>query len=116
MINIPHEQGLHLYHLQKVQHLQPEDYASRVEFCLWVTDNHEVGSSILLWMKQQLRTTVSTKNPHATVKSDFRCKFSLSVWCGTLDDSYLIGAFIFENRFTYHYLIVLQDQVQGASR
>lgn len=58
----------------------------------------------------------SDENPHATVKSDFRCKFSLSVWCGTLDDSYLIGAFIFENRFTYHYLIVLQDQVQGASR
>ncbi|KAJ3649509.1 hypothetical protein Zmor_021249 [Zophobas morio] len=31
-----HEQGLHPYHVQRVQHLKPEDLARRVRFCEWL--------------------------------------------------------------------------------
>jgi hypothetical protein len=31
-----HEQGLHPYHLQRVQHLKPEDPPRRIAFCQWL--------------------------------------------------------------------------------
>jgi hypothetical protein len=31
-----HEQGLHRYHLQRVQHLKPEDPPRRIAFCQWL--------------------------------------------------------------------------------
>jgi hypothetical protein len=31
-----HEQGLHPYHLQRIQHLKPEDPPRRIAFCQWL--------------------------------------------------------------------------------
>jgi primase-polymerase (primpol)-like protein len=31
---------MHAYHYTKVQHLLPEDYAPRVEFCTWLLEQH----------------------------------------------------------------------------
>jgi hypothetical protein len=31
-----HEQGLHSYHLQRVQHLKSEDPQCRIAFCQWL--------------------------------------------------------------------------------
>jgi hypothetical protein len=31
-----HEQGLHPYHLQRVQHLKSEDPPRRIAFCQWL--------------------------------------------------------------------------------
>lgn len=36
------EQGLYTFHVRRVQHLQPEDDAMRLEFCHWVNANRRL--------------------------------------------------------------------------
>lgn len=123
VLNTLHEQGLYPYHVQRVQHLQPEDYAKRIEFCRWINNNHRIVSRILFtdeatFTRDGINNTRnshvwSIENPHATVESNFQHKFSVNVWCGMLD-SYLIGPFILENRLTGdNYLNFLQHELQG---
>jgi len=51
------------------------------------------------------------ENPHATVESNFRLRFSVNVWCAVLDDQ-LIGPFILEGRLTGEaYLRLLQEEL-----
>jgi hypothetical protein len=46
-----HEQGLHPYHLQRVQHLKPEDPPRRIAFCQWllkkIDEEHNFLSIVL---------------------------------------------------------------------
>lgn len=122
IIKTVHEQGLYPYHLQRVQHLQPEDYARRMEFCRWVNNNRRVVSHILFTDEATFtRDGVnnshnshvwSDENPHATFVANFQHRFTVNVWCGIID-SYLIGPFILENRLTgEHYFNFLQNELQ----
>lgn len=123
VIKTLHEQGLYPYHVQKVQHLFPEDYARRMEFCHWINNNHGVISHILFtdeatFTRDGINNTRnyhvwSEENPHATIQSNFQHKFSVNVWCGMID-RYLIGPFILENHLTgAHYLNFLQNELQA---
>lgn len=121
VIKTLHEQGLHPYHVQRVQHLQPEDYVRRMQFCNWINDNGPVVTRILFtdeatFTRDGINNTHnshvwSDENPHATVESNFQHKFSVNVWCGMVD-GYLIGPYILENRLTgEHYLSFLRNEL-----
>lgn len=123
VITTLHQHGLHPYHPQRVQHLQPEDYPKRMEFCRWINNNSRVVSRILFtdeatFTRDGINNTHnchvwSDENPHATVESNFQHKFSVNVWCGMVD-GYLIGPFILENRLTGdNYLNFLQNELHG---
>lgn len=123
VIHTLHEQGLYPYHLQRVQFLHPEDYAKRVEFCRWVTNNRRVVSRILFtdeatFTRDGINNTHnshvwSDENPHAIVETNFQHRFSVNVWCAMIA-GYLIGPFIMENRLTgEHYLNFLINELPG---
>jgi hypothetical protein len=42
-----YEQGFHPYHLQRVQHLEPEDPPRRITFCQWHLQKIGEGSNFL---------------------------------------------------------------------
>lgn len=42
---------------------------------------------------------VACSNPHGTVESNFKHRFSVKVWCGVVGD-HLIGPYIFPQRLT----------------
>jgi len=42
-----HEEDLHPYHDQRVQHLEPGDHAQRMDLCLWITAHPQLLSVIL---------------------------------------------------------------------
>lgn len=123
VINTLHEQGLYPYHVQRVQHLQPGDYAKRMEFCEWIINNRHLVPHILFTdeatftrdgINNNRNSHVwSDENPHAIVESNFQHRFSVNVWCGMIDNN-LIGPFLLENRLTGdHYLRFLQNELQG---
>ena len=37
-----HAEGMYPYHVQRVQHLGPGDFAERLEFCKWLNDSREL--------------------------------------------------------------------------
>ena len=98
-----HENGLHPYHLQQVQHLQPGDRALRLQFCNWLNGNRQLYRLIMFCDEAQFtRDGVNNShnlhvwadnNPRATIESNFQHRFSVNVWCGVLYDQ-LIGPFI----------------------
>lgn len=48
-----------------------------------------------------------------TVESHFQHKSPVNVWCGIVDNNYLIGVIILENRLTGdYYLKFLQNELQ----
>ncbi|XP_023311933.1 uncharacterized protein LOC111692257 [Anoplophora glabripennis] len=111
---------LYPYHLQRVQHLEPEDFPRRVEFCQWLNNNRNLYRYILFTDESQFtRDGInnthnmhqwSDVNPHATVESNFQRRFSVNVWCGMLYDQ-LIGPFIIEGRLNGpKYLQFLEEE------
>jgi hypothetical protein len=81
---------MHGYHYTKVQHLLPEDYAPRVEFCTWLLEQHAKNP---LFLKNILFTDESyfsrqgtfnshnfhvwaTENPHEVFIRSFQNHFS----------------------------------------
>lgn len=90
VINTLHEHGLHLYHVQIVQHLQPEDCDRHRQFCNWINNNGSVVSRILFtdeatFTRDGINNTHSShvwsdENPQATVDTDFQHKFSVNTW------------------------------------
>src|SRR5215469_10793136 len=103
------EDDLYPYHDQKVQHLEPGDYAQRMDLCHWVKAHRELLSVILFTDEasftrdgiNNLRNvhTWSHRNPHATCVTHFQRRFSVNVWCGVLGNR-LIGPFVFDNNLT----------------
>lgn len=115
-----HFHGLYPFHVQKVQHLQPGDFAARLQFCQWINDNHGILSRLLFtdeatFTRDGINNTRnshqwSEENPHATVDTNFQYRFSVNVWCGMIDYQ-LIGPFVLENRLTgQSYLEFLQNE------
>jgi hypothetical protein len=99
-----HEQGLHPYHLQRVQHLKPEDPPRRIAFCQWLLqkiDEEPNFLSIVLTTDKAgcTRDGVfnshnthiwSEETPHQIRERGFQQRFSINVWAGIIGNR-LIG-------------------------
>jgi len=116
-----HAEGMYPYHVQRLQHLIPGDFAERLEIWKWLSGSHKLHRYILFTDKLQFNCDgVSNThdshvwadvNPHATVESNFQQCFSVHVWCAVLDNQ-LIGPFILEGRLTGEvYLRFLQEEL-----
>jgi len=102
-------EGMYPYHVQRVQHLGPGDFAERLEFCKWLIGSHKLHCYILFTDEAQFnRDGVNNThnshvwaddNHHATVESIFQLRFSVNVWCTVLDDQ-VIGPFVLEGCLT----------------
>lgn len=69
-------QSLYLYHLQRLEDLQTEDYARRIEFCLC----HEATfTQDTINMNRHFDV-----NPHTRVTADLQNTFSANVCCGVV--------------------------------
>ena len=110
-----HAEGMYPYHMQRLQHLGPGDFASgsmAVASC--------IVTACLLDELQFNRDDVDNthnshvwadENPHANVENNFQHRFSVNEWCAVLDDQ-LIGPFILEGRLTREeYLRFLQEEL-----
>jgi len=109
------------YHVQRVQHLGPGDFAERLEFWKWLNGIRKLHRYILFTDDVQFnRDSVNNthnshvwadENHHATVESNFQLCFSVNVWCAVLDDQ-LTGPFNFEGRLIGEaYLKFLQEEL-----
>ena len=100
-----HAECMYPYHVQRVQHLGPGDFAERLEFCKWLNGSRKLHRYSLLTDESQFnRDGVNNthnshvwadENPHTTVESKFQQHFSVNEWCAVVDDQ-LIGPFILE--------------------
>ena len=121
-LRVPHTlaEGMYPYHVQRVQHLGPGDFAERLEFCRWLNCSRQLHRYIPFTDEAQFNldgvnnthhSVWADENPHATVQSNFQLRFSVNVWCAVLDDQ-LIGPFISEGRLTGQaYLRFLQEEL-----
>jgi hypothetical protein len=109
------------FHVRKVQHLQPQDHLTRLQFCQWLNRNQNLIPFILFtdeatFHRDGINNTHnahqwSADNPFASVESNFQHRFSVNVWCGMIDD-HLIGPAILENRVNgQSYLEFLQNNL-----
>jgi len=104
-----HSEVMYPDHVQRLQHLRPDDFAERLNFCKWLNGNRQLHRYIMFTDEEQFnRDGVNNthnshvwgdENPHTTVESNFQQRFSVNVCCAVLDDQ-LIGPFIFEGRLT----------------
>ena len=101
------KEGLHPYHPQKVQHLQPEDLPKRIDFCRWLQDHSRLWKYIL-YTDEAIFTRAGIHNPHnehhwskgnpkEKIEKNFQHRFSVNVWCGVVGNL-LIGPHIFQDR------------------
>jgi len=109
------------YHVQRVQNLEPGDFAQRLEFCKWLNGSRQLYRYILFTDEAQfnhdgVNNTYNShvwadEYPHTTVERNFQLRFSVNVWCAVLDDQ-LIGPFILEGSLTGEaYLRFLQEEL-----
>ena len=54
-----HAEGIYPYHVQRVQHLEPGDFAESLEFCKWLNGSRKLHRYILFSDELQFNTTVS---------------------------------------------------------
>lgn len=113
--------GLHPYHLQRIQHLREGDEGRRLEFCRWLIANRRVIPLILFtdeatFTRDGINNTRnshqwSDENPHAFVETHFQERFSVNVWCGMIDN-HLLGPVILPHRLTGpRYLQFLENEL-----
>jgi hypothetical protein len=95
------ENRLHPFHYTRVQHLEPEDYPARRNFCVWLlnkaTEDENFISRILFsdessFGRQGCFThrnlhVWSYDNPRATYPCAFQRRFSVNLWSGLVGDS-----------------------------
>jgi hypothetical protein len=130
---ILHHDGLYPYHLQRVQHLLPNYYEQRLQFCNWLQTNWQSLDNILftdiaLFTRDGINNTRNShawpnENPHAMVECNFQQRFSVDVWRGVIH-KYLIGPHFIEGRLTsvqyrnflQHEFPLLLEDVPLASR
>lgn len=107
------ELGQHPFHIQKVQSLQPEDYAPRLEFAEWYLDRQRRSpafASNILWTDEACFARDgffnvhnshiwSDENPHAVEQVRSQWQFSVNVWAG-LVSNYVIGPYLLPARLT----------------
>ena len=84
-----HEEYLHPYHVQKLQHLEPGDLAQRVDLCNWIKAHPELLRTILCIdeasftrdgnSSSQNLHMLSHGNPHQTRVPNFQRRFLVNV-------------------------------------
>ena len=82
------EQGLHSYHVQKVQALEPADFPSRATYCEWLLQQHNALTfKIAFCLRMKLDSLAmlfchphisSDENPHARQKVRLQRRFSIN--------------------------------------
>lgn len=118
---ILHHDGLYPYHLQKVQHLKPQDFPIRLQFCNWLLDNVGILSNIIFtdeasFTRDGINNTRNShswahENPHEVIEHNFQNRFSVNVWAGILGGK-LFGPKFLENRLTGEaYKHFLEDEI-----
>ncbi|EZA54493.1 hypothetical protein X777_05748 [Ooceraea biroi] len=120
-----HEQQLYLYHLQKVQGLQPGDAEHRLVFCRWLLRKCAMDSAFLasiLWTDEACFTRDGIVNlhnlhewaeeqPHALREAHNQRQFSINVWAEIMG-YFLLGPYELPPRLTgAGYLNFLQNQL-----
>jgi hypothetical protein len=90
----------HPYHYTRVQHLLPEDYPIRREFCLWLINQNEADPHFLSWILFSDESLFcregcsnyhnlhiwAEENPRELFPIGFQHRFSVNMWTGLLGD------------------------------
>ena len=87
----------HPYHYTRVQHLQPEDYPARREFCTWLLNQEPNFVFRILFSDESIFGRQgyhnahnwhiwSEENPRACFPRAFQHRFSVNLWAGLLGD------------------------------
>lgn len=117
-----HEQLLHPYHLQKVQHLKVEDYPRRVQFCQWYLQrciiqpqfpNMVLFSDECTFTREGILNMHNAhlwadENPKEKVVRSYQERFQVNIWAGIIGDN-LIGPYMLPlhlNGARYHTFLV----------
>lgn len=118
-----HRFGLHPYHKQKVQTLNPNDYPHRVNYCQWYLqkcqEDPDFPSLVLhsdeaMFSEEGILNTKNNivwaaDNPHATYEHGRQNKFRVNVWAGILG-TYIIGPYLLPDRLNgQNYLVFLRE-------
>ena len=61
-----HAEGMYPYHVQRVQHLRPDDFAERLNFCKWLNDSRQLHRYIMFTDEAQFNPNGvnNTHNSH----------------------------------------------------
>lgn len=117
------EEGMHPYHAQRVQGLQPADYQARVNFSTWFLQQsaadpdfcaHVLFTDECTFSREGILNTHnyhvwSNENPHTIRPRSFQQRFSVNIWAGIVHD-YLIGPYLLPTRLDGEsYLVFLQE-------
>jgi len=116
-----HAEGLYPYHMQRVQHLGPGDFAARLEFCKWLNGSRKLHRYILFTDESQFNHD-GVNNTHNSQCGQMRIPTPL--WKATFNYvlvsmcgvqfwmiNQLIGPFILEAHLTGEaYLRFLQEE------
>lgn len=98
------EQNLHAYHLQKVQELQPDDFAPRIQFVQWFLQRniadpafpaHVLFTDEAFFTRDGYFNSKNShiwdyENPHAMFVRTHQ-QFSVNIWAGIVGD-HLLGS------------------------
>lgn len=108
-----HEERMHPYHLQKVQHLKNTDFQPRLDFCRWLINRRNLRRSFsdhILYTDEASfgRDGIfnsrnshiwNAENPHGVFIRSHQERFSINVWAGIIG-SHLVGPYLLPNRLT----------------
>lgn len=103
--------GRHAYHIQRVQHLLPQDMGCRRVFCDWMlsqADNDDQFTQKVMWtdeatftrrgiLNQRNNHIWSYENPRAVREHSFQHEFQCNVWLGVLDNT-IVGPYFLPHR------------------
>lgn len=121
------EQGLHPFHVQKVQALLPTDFPRRVQFSEWIVNKHLENPDFITRVLATDEATFSRngvfnsrnshiwsdENPHAIRENHFQQTFSINVWIGIVG-GHLVGPHILPKPTTGAiYLDFLENVLPG---
>lgn len=120
---ILHTNDMHPYHIQRVQLLEPADFAPRLTFARWYlqmcTRDRRFPSYIMFtdeatFTREGVFNSHNThmwseENPHATRTHAAQQRFSVNVWAGIVGN-HLVGPYLLPQRLTgANYLCFLQE-------
>lgn len=137
VLSVLHKSNLHPYHFTKVQGLEPNDHAARVDFCRYLI-NSDIEQyhffKKILWTDEALFTRQgvfncrnmhmwSSENPQAAREMSFQKRFSINVWAAVIGDRFL-GPHIFQGSlngvmyldFLQHNLPQILDEIDPVHR
>lgn len=103
----------HPFHFTRVQHLQPEDYPARVEFCLWLLEQENLQPNFVsnimfsdesIFARQGCFNAHNlhvwaNENPHAIFQGGFQHRFSINFWSAIIGDRVVCKLFRFSFLF-----------------